>query len=301
MNLLITQTANHPASPLLAISAGPTRIVRTSTSCPWRGLILEEHSSDPGVRASASIGWHVISMAIGAPSLFEHRAATGPRFTCLHRPGMIMVTPSGPMPDLRSLTPAAFVHCAFEESFTRKVIDEQERASASLPTFRSGIKNRFIQNLLGMLLEELSTDAPLGQVYVDSLAYALASRLLALNDRPPVPPRSQVSALPPQVLKRVREKIEANLEGDLSLENLAEESRYSRAHFLRMFRAATGQTPHQYVLSMRLKQAQERLLQRGSSIIDVALSCGFTSQSHMTNLFRQHFEMTPAEFRRAGA
>lgn len=111
-------------------------------------------------------------------------------------------------------------------------------------------------------------------------------------------PESRESALLPCILRRVRDKIEANLDTALRLESLAEESGYSRAHFLRMFRAATGFTPHQYVLDVRLRRAQDRLKQKGSSIIDVAVSCGFSSQSHMTNVFRQRLEMTPGEFRR---
>jgi AraC family transcriptional regulator len=65
-----------------------------------------------------------------------------------------------------------------------------------------------------------------------------------------------------------------------------------------LFRASTGFTPHQYVLDLRLRRAQERLKESGTSIIDVAVSCGFSSQSHMTSLFRQRLEMTPATFRR---
>lgn len=300
MTQAIVQTSTPPASPLLAIATGPTRIVRTSTAMPWQGVILEEHSSDPGVRPSASIPWHVISMTVGAHSLFEHRGSSGLLSTCVHRPGMIMVTPSGPMPDLRLLTPSAFVHCALDEGFTRKAIDEQELQTVSLPTFQLGIQDKAIRHILSMLSEELVSDVPLGRLYVDSLALALASRLPLLNGNVPMPAHSRVSALPAHVLKRVREKIEANIDGDLGLDSLAEESRYSRAHFLRMFRAATGLTPYQYVLNLRLKRAQERLLQKGSSIIDVAMSCGFSSQSHMTNLFKQHFDMTPAEFRRNG-
>ena len=71
-----------------------------------------------------------------------------------------------------------------------------------------------------------------------------------------------------------------------------------RINFLRLFRLATGLTPHQYVLGLRLKRAQDQLKQSGASIIDVAVSCGFSSQSHMTSLFRQRLEMTPGEFRR---
>src|SRR5476651_539494 len=109
----------------------------------------------------------------------------------------------------------------------------------------------------------------------------------------------RLAGLVPRILSRVREKIESNLDADLSLDTLAAESGYSRAHFLRMFRAATGLTPHQYVLDLRIRRAQECLRQKDASIIDVAVSCGFSSQSHMTTVFRQRLEMTPAEFRRS--
>lgn len=108
----------------------------------------------------------------------------------------------------------------------------------------------------------------------------------------------RVSPLPARLLSRVQDKIHANLDSDLSLGTLAEASGYSRAHFLRMFRAATGLTPHQYVLDLRLSRAQEWLRKKDESIISIAASCGFSSQSHMTSVFRQRLEMTPAEFRR---
>ena len=115
---------------------------------------------------------------------------------------------------------------------------------------------------------------------------------------PPARTEVRVAALPHRILTRVQDKIEANLDTVLSLATLAEESGYSRAHFLRMFRAATGSTPHQYVLSLRLSRAQDSLRKKDARIIDVAVSCGFSSQSHMTSVFRQRLEITPGEFRR---
>ena len=138
----------------------------------------------------------------------------------------------------------------------------------------------------------------LGRLYVDSLTHALAAKYLQLNGGRVGRSKSRITGLVPCKLNRVRAKMEANLDSDLSLVSLAEECGYSRAHFLRMFRAATGVTPHRYVLDLRLRRAQDRLREAKSSIIDVALSCGFSSQSHMTTVFRRHLEMTPGEFRR---
>ena len=286
-----------PASPLLAIAPGPTRIVRSSTSFSWRGLLLEKHLSFPGERVSALIDRHVISL-LTTPSRFEHRTVSGYFEAHLNRPGTVMITPSGPVPDIRLHTSSEFIHCALDEQFTRGVIEELDRQPPPRPMFRPGIQEKSIQRIIGMLLEELETERPLGRLYVDSLAHALATRYVLLDGASMGRSEPRVAGLVPRILNRVREKIEANLDADLSLNSLAEESGYSRAHFLRMFRAATGLTPHQYVLDLRLRRAQDRLRQAGSSIIDVAVSCGFSSQAHMTSVFRQRLEMTPGEFRR---
>jgi AraC family transcriptional regulator len=101
-----------------------------------------------------------------------------------------------------------------------------------------------IQRILGMLMDELEAERPSGRLYVDSLAYALAVRYVLLDVGGTRRSESRVAALVPRILSPVREKIEANLDADPSLESSAEESGHSRAHFLRVFRAATGFTPH---------------------------------------------------------
>jgi AraC family transcriptional regulator len=202
------------------------------------------------------------------------------------------------VPDLRLITPSELVHCALDESFLRDVVEEMGHPLGVRAMFRPGIQDEAIRRILGMLAGELEAGMPSGRLYADSLAHALATRYLLLDRVSHSTTASRVSGLPARILNRIQEKIKANLDSDLTLENLAEESGYSRAHFLRMFRAATGLTPHQYVLDLRLSRAQDCLRRRNASMIDIALSCGFSSQSHMTNVFRQRLEMTPGEFRR---
>jgi AraC family transcriptional regulator len=291
------QTEANQQSPILPIAFGPTRIVRSNWCSSWHGILLERHIYSPGERTSASIDRHVISMSHGSPFRFEHRTLSGEFLASLTRQRTIMISPAGPVPDVRLHTPAEFIHCAFEEGFTHRVLEELDHPAAK-PIFRAGLQDRSIQRIMLMLLDELETEHPLGRLYVDSLAHVLATRYLLLDVGTNSRSQSRVTGLVPRILSRIREKIEANLEADLSLESLAEESGYSRAHFLRAFQAATGLTPHRYVLDLRLKRAQERLKQANSSIIDVAVCCGFSSQSYMTSVFRRQLETTPGEYRR---
>lgn len=210
-----------------------------------------------------------------------------------------MITPSGPVPDLRLHTPAMLIHCVLNMELIRAAMEESGGQVRPTPRFHAGIRDKPIQRILGMLTTEMETEQPLGELYVASLTHALVTRFVQLDSTCELHSTAGVSALPPRILKRVLEKIEANLDADLTVTNLAQETGYSRGHFLRMFRAATGLTPHQYVLDLRLRRAQDSLKRKDTRIIDVALSCGFSSQSHMTSVFRQRLEMTPAEFRRS--
>lgn len=109
---------------------------------------------------------------------------------------------------------------------------------------------------------------------------------------------SRVSALPSYALKRVLERIECTFQSEISVASLAQEAGYSRGHFLKMFRMSTGTTPHRYVLQRRVEHARSLLKRRDIKIIDIAAECGFSSQAHMTQVFRECVGITPAQYRR---
>jgi chromate reductase len=109
----------------------------------------------------------------------------------------------------------------------------------------------------------------------------------------------QIAPLPHAILQRITEYMEEHLRDNLSLDQLARETDYSRAHFLRMFRATTGKTPHQYLTQRRIERAKSMLLEAETiSLTDIAAWCGFSSQSHMTRVFREQVGVTPNEFKR---
>jgi len=109
----------------------------------------------------------------------------------------------------------------------------------------------------------------------------------------------QIAPLPHAILQRVTEYMEEHLQDNLSLDQLARETDYSRAHFLRMFRATTGKTPHQYLTQRRIERAKSMLMEAEKiSLTDIAACCGFSSQSHMTRVFREQVGVTPSEFKR---
>lgn len=103
--------------------------------------------------------------------------------------------------------------------------------------------------------------------------------------------------LPPRLARTTR-FIDANLCGDLSTATLAAVACLSEAHFSRVFKKALGQSPHQYVMSRRVRAACALIDRNACALSAVALDCGFASQSHMTDVFRARIGQTPGQYKR---
>lgn len=96
----------------------------------------------------------------------------------------------------------------------------------------------------------------------------------------------------------VRGYLTDNLAEKVTLDDLAAVSGLSACHLLRVFRAETGLTPHQWQTQLRINHAKQ-LLAGGAPIADVAFAAGFTDQSHFTRTFRAVTGATPRLYRMA--
>ncbi len=135
-------------------------------------------------------------------------------------------------------------------------------------------------------------------LYIDTLAQMMAVHLArnhSAQSRPGrMPPMQTISGWR---MRRVLEYIEENLDGDLSLEAMAAEVDISPIYLARAFKAAVGQSPHRYVLARRVERAKELLRNTDLPVVDVALSSGFSSQSHLSYWFQRYVGVSPAAYR----
>lgn len=98
-------------------------------------------------------------------------------------------------------------------------------------------------------------------------------------------------------LTRVLHYVDSFLDENLTVDLLAEIAGLSRYHFGRAFKYTTGDTVHSYVLSRRIQRAQELLLRRNSTLVEVAAATGFSSQSHFTTVFKLRLGISPGAYR----
>jgi AraC family transcriptional regulator len=78
---------------------------------------------------------------------------------------------------------------------------------------------------------------------------------------------------------------------------MAAEVDISPIYLVRAFKAAVGQSPHRYVLGRRVERAKELLRNTDMPVVDVALSSGFCSQSHLSHWFQRYVGVSPAAYR----
>jgi AraC family transcriptional regulator len=111
-------------------------------------------------------------------------------------------------------------------------------------------------------------------------------------------PRPLVSGgLAPWQLRLARDTVNANLEGELSLERIARECKLSVNYFARAFARSTGISPHRWLMQRRVDAAKYLMVTTDSSLVKISLKCGFSDQCHFTRVFAKATGETPGRWR----
>ncbi|HEX7317313.1 MAG TPA: AraC family transcriptional regulator [Pyrinomonadaceae bacterium] len=162
---------------------------------------------------------------------------------------------------------------------------------------RSNPRDPLVSRVGLALLAEMDSEAPGARLYAESLANVLAVHVLRNYTATGAAPSVFKGGLSGRRLSRVLSYIEENHEQDLTLEDLAGEVAMSTFHFAREFKRATGTTPHQHLIKLRVERAKALLAESQLPLAEVGLRTGFSHQSHFTRLFRRLTGTTPQTYR----
>jgi AraC family transcriptional regulator len=156
-----------------------------------------------------------------------------------------------------------------------------------------------LTSMISAMVEEVAAGCPHGRLYAESLSLGLAMHLHRCHADPAVAEgRRETGRLSAWQVDRMRDYVQSNLSDDIGLGDLAAQLDVSRTQFVRLFKNSLGLTPHQFVLAERVRAASRLLREGRASLAEVALAAGFSSQSHLTSVFRRSTGVTPGEFRR---
>ena len=177
-----------------------------------------------------------------------------------------------------------------------EVAHEVHRASVPSINATAHLDDSRVQSLMYALHAERESGFTAGRLFLDTLSRSLATLLLTSRGGLRQA-RNTRGGLMPRHLRRVLEYIEAHLDRNLSLHELAQLTSLSPAHFAQMFRVSTGEPPHRFLLRRRMERAKHLLVQTDECILDIALQTGFRSQQHFARVFRSLCRLSPSEFR----
>ncbi len=151
-----------------------------------------------------------------------------------------------------------------------------------------------------MVLGELAQAAADGRtdIALDEAGHLIASRFVEVVSGTP---RKQASVTARDRRRAVEAAlwIDAHSQAEIELEDVARQAGLSPFHFLRLFSAALGVTPHQYLVRSRLRRAARHLADDDRAVTDIAYDVGFNDLSNFVRTFHRAAGVSPTKFRQA--
>lgn len=152
-------------------------------------------------------------------------------------------------------------------------------------------------SLVRSLLPSLAAPDETNALFVSHVTTAINVHLATTyGDMIPVPP-SLAGGLSRAQTARILDLLDANLDGNIALADLAAECGLSVSRFARSFRRSTGMTATAWLQERRLTRARDLIRATATPLAEIATACGFADQSHLTRLFTQRFGRSPARWR----
>jgi AraC family transcriptional regulator len=247
-----------------------------------------------GVIDAPASGDTQISLHLGPP-IWASCGYPGHAHRRLQSEGDLDLLPAGLEGVWRDEAPGRFLLMRLPEAVLSEASDGPARLE---PRFQ--FRDPRVQHIGFALKAELEDGGPNGRIYVDALGLALAAHLVGryASGPAPAPPAACAQALSPRQARRVREHVEAHLDRDLAMADLAAVAGVGVSHFRALFGRTFGMPPHRYLIERRVARAQALIAADAAPLAEIALMAGFSHQSHLARWMRRLTGATPAALKR---
>lgn len=220
------------------------------------------------------------------------------RWSGQSRSGDLYLVPSEVEPAFVVDGPNEYISIGIPFSTLASLLDEVQPSLRDFGRLHGmPFRDPLIEILCARLWAEAANDNPLRQLFVDTAVQTLAVALVGAAGHEHDHSKPRLSS--PR-LGRTIEYIEAHLDDDLAIADLATVAAMSNYEFARAFKAAVGMSPLKYVTQRRVDRAKEMLNNSGLSVTEIALACGFCNSQHFATIFRRLVHATPTAYRQEG-
>ena len=199
----------------------------------------------------------------------------------------------------------AYVGSSFDILFlyiSATALDDVAQETGAAPVQRlrcmAGMADPVLAGLGRALMPALYCPARKKALFVDQLAFALNLHIAQHYGALALPGLNAKRGLTPIQESRAKEYLATHLADDVSVADVASACGLSRSYFIKSFRESTGKTPHRWLLEHRLSHARNLLAKSSDAIAEIAVSCGFADQSHLTRMFTREIGTPPNVWRR---
>lgn len=178
--------------------------------------------------------------------------------------------------------------------------EPQSELFSSLPDcLWLNLPNQVLQPVLSLLQLEIAQNETASQQVIDCLSTVLLIEILRRYLlQQPDDVGGILRGIHDHRLNQLIQKILHAPEQDWSIEMMVKQSPISRAQLMRLFKQKIGQSPHAFVHKIRLQKAAQLLKHSANSVLAVALSVGFLSETHFSKAFKQLYGISPSAYRR---
>lgn len=280
------------------------RLIAHSQDVGWRSLYAAIFEEAPLQTTESAVSHPFLIYHLSRPTEVMRKIVGASRERAVIGPRRICVTPGEATARWEHHGHPEILQVYIRESVYSAAVGEMYGCdpSAAQVVPRFAILDPLLEQLCIAIAKALREGTVEDGLYTDTLAQMIAVHLARYHCSRSRPLHmAAMKPIPSWKIRRLVDYIEENLDRNLSLEAMAAEVAVSPLYLPRSFKAALGESPHQYVIRRRIERAKELLTSGDTPVVDVALAVGFSSQSHLSSWFVRLVGVSPAEYRRQGA
>lgn len=277
------------------------RLISHSQDAGWHSIHAAVFEEAPFSATESSLGHPSLIYHISRPVAVSRRIAGERPEQALIGPRRFCLTPGASSAQWEHSGRPEILQIYLRRSILDRAFDDMYGLDAGIADVvpRFAFTDPLLEQTAAAIIAALADGTAEDRLYIETMANMIAVHLARRYSTHARPERIVAGdGLSRPAVRRLIEYIDAHLGEDLSLEAMAAEADMSAWYLSRVFKAAVGQSPHQYVVSRRIERAKELLRDTSTPIADVAVTVGFSSQSHLSSSFRRVVGVSPGAWRK---